>query len=582
MPRVTATVGVLTIALVFVPSAIAHAERPTRFPDPSAGRVPTLRTGGPVLVVCKQDSRERILRSLDGDLREKNLALLEQCRFRHIQEAVTAARNQTRILVLPGVYREEPSRRAPYPDPACSQLMVPAAAGLSMVPSYEYQRRCPNAQNLIAIVGDSDDDGRCDAKCSLQIEGTGAEASQVIISGGTEKLKLNTIRADRADGIVLRNFTVEYSDFNNIYVLETNGFRLDRIISRWSREYGFLSFTSDHGLYENLVTYGAGDAGIYPGSSPEGGCTRYGIEIRNVDSYGNVFGLSGNAGNSLWVHDSHFHDNATGLLVGSLGPGHPGQPQDCAKFERNQINSNNADFYDRERDRYCLQPIASRDLTKVCPTAPAPVGTGLFILGGNRNLIRKNFIYDNWRTGARLGWAPVQDRPAGTVLGLRSLGLIRQNAAEIERMRTSHGNRFIANSVGLQPDGQRRPNGLDFQWDQEGRRNCWSDNSGPSNTPVTKTEPRRLDRCPGRERSVPVGPQAIAELVACAQWTPQNRNPRGCDWLARPTVPLSAATEPASGVPWKKVGLAAFGLMTLLSLVGFLVYRSKTRSRPAA
>src|SRR5215211_2917609 len=149
MPRLTATVGVVTIALAFVPSAMGHVERPTRFPDPSTGRVPTYLTGGPVLVVCKQDSRDRILRSLDGELRQTNLALLEQCRFRHIQEAVNAAANQTRILVLPGVYREEPSRQAPYPDPACSQLMVPAAAGLTMVPSYEYQRRCPNAQNLI-------------------------------------------------------------------------------------------------------------------------------------------------------------------------------------------------------------------------------------------------------------------------------------------------------------------------------------------------------------------------------------------------------------------------------------------------
>ena len=55
--------------------------------------------------------------------------------------------------------------------------------------------------------------------------------------------------ADRADGIHLRNFTVQFSDFNNVYVLETNGFRMENIISRWSREYGFLSFTSDNGLY---------------------------------------------------------------------------------------------------------------------------------------------------------------------------------------------------------------------------------------------------------------------------------------------------------------------------------------------
>ena len=47
-----------------------------------------------------------------------------------------------------------------------------------------------------------------------------------------QKLKLNVVRADRADGIFLKNFQVEFSDFNNIYVLETNGFHLDGIVSQ--------------------------------------------------------------------------------------------------------------------------------------------------------------------------------------------------------------------------------------------------------------------------------------------------------------------------------------------------------------
>ena len=112
------------------------------------------------------------------------------------------------------------------------------------------------------------------------------------------------IRADRADGIHLRNFTVEFSDFNNIYILETNGFAMQRIQSRYSREYGFLSFTSDHGLYDRLEAFGSGDSGIYPGSGPEGHCQRYGIEIRNVNSHHNTIGYSGTAGNGVWAHDN--------------------------------------------------------------------------------------------------------------------------------------------------------------------------------------------------------------------------------------------------------------------------------------
>ena len=133
------------------------------------------------------------------------------------------------------------------------------------------------------------------------------------------KSKLNVIRADRADGIYLKNFTVQYSDFNNIYVLETNGFRVDTIVSRYSREYGILSFTSDHGIYENCDASYSGDSGVYPGSGPERAPRaarrarpRLRHHIRNCDSHHNTIGMSGTAGNGTWAHDNRFHDNATG------------------------------------------------------------------------------------------------------------------------------------------------------------------------------------------------------------------------------------------------------------------------------
>ena len=76
------------------------------------------------------------------------------------------------------------------------------------------------------------------------------------------------IRADRADGIFLQNFTVEYSDFNNIYVLETNGFAIEEIKSRYSREYGDpLVHLRPRHLREPRG-FDSGDSGIYPGSGP--------------------------------------------------------------------------------------------------------------------------------------------------------------------------------------------------------------------------------------------------------------------------------------------------------------------------
>ncbi len=373
MRRLPVLLVLAALAAGLVPAlASGHAERPSFFPDHTKGSVPQYRTSGPRLVVCKKDSRRRIRRLLNGASERKNLNLLKRCKFEHIQAAVDEATNGMRILVLPGVYREEPSQASPNPDPRCDEFYErpegsmpggpidddPRANG--GVPNYEYHRQCPNSQNLITIAGDDDDaDRECDDKCNIQIEGTGSAPKQVRIIG--DRKKLNVIRADRADGIHLRNFLIQFSDFNNIYALETNGFRFSNITSRYSREYGFLSFASDNGLYESLQAYGAGDSGVYPGSGPEGHCNRYGIEIRDVNSYGNTIGYSGTAGNGVYAHDNRFHDNATGLTTDSFASGHPGMPQDCAKWENNRIYSNNNDLFNAEQDEYCKRPPLERD-----------------------------------------------------------------------------------------------------------------------------------------------------------------------------------------------------------------------------
>ena len=500
--------------------ALAHIERPTTFPDPTKGAVPGVRSSGKALVVCKPDSRVRIER-LKEPFRERNLELLKVCKYRHIQEAVDAATSGTRILVLPGVYREEPSRRAPVEDPRCANLKVepPDAPGLT-VPSYAYHVRCPNAFNLIAVLGDTNDDGVCDAKCDIQIEGTGRSPADVVLDGDVHKH--NVIRGDRADGLVLLNFTVQKSDFNNVYLIETNGFRLERIVSRWSKEYGFLTFTTDHGLYDHVVAYGNGDSGFYPGSAPEGGCRRWGIEIRNSEAYGNMAGYSGTAGNSVWVHDSSFHDNVVGLVTDSAFPGHPGMPQDCAKWERNAIYSNNLNPYTPKRNAYCRKPYRSRDPRVLCPQLLVPTGTGLVILGGNSNLVRANWIYDNWRSGASLYWVPA---------------FARGETDPAKATDTSHGNRFLANRMGMRPDGTRAPNGVDFLWDEEGTRNCWQANRAAPGRTIT-SDPKSLARCPGRADFQPADGAKFGELAACINWNPfTNPYPKGCTWYVTPKRP---------------------------------------------
>jgi len=233
------TIAVAALLLAFVPAAFAHPERTAHFPDGSTGAVPKFRaTAGQILTVCKRDSAKRIRATFKGSSklrrqRRTRLRQLRKCRFRHIQAAVDKAFNGALIRVMPGVYKEEPSRRNPEPDPRCADdydtIGGPLESGPTgegaKVANYEYQRKCPNAQNLIAIIGDTNGDRLCDSKCNIQLQGMGRRRTDVLISG--QRTKLNVVRADRADGIYLKNFTVEFSDFNNVYILETNGFRME-------------------------------------------------------------------------------------------------------------------------------------------------------------------------------------------------------------------------------------------------------------------------------------------------------------------------------------------------------------------
>src|SRR3954454_8381375 len=155
-------------------TALGHAERATHFPDHDKGHVPAPRSSGPSLVVCKADSARLIRADFEGHgpkrtrERRTRLRLMRRCRYRHLQAAVNAARSNYRILVMPGTYREEPSRAIPVNDPRCAGPEYWESSGDNhqadgRVPTYLHQAACPNARNLVAIIGDSvaDPDREC-------------------------------------------------------------------------------------------------------------------------------------------------------------------------------------------------------------------------------------------------------------------------------------------------------------------------------------------------------------------------------------------------------------------------------------
>jgi hypothetical protein len=352
---------------------------------------------------------------------------------------------------------------------------------------------------------------------------------------------------------VLRNVTVRHAKEHDVYVLESNGYLLDRFKVYWAGEYGVLTFVEDHGLMQNCDAVGSGDSGLYPGAGAKTSAGRdtnvyptfrYSQEIRDCDSHHNLAGYSGTDGSGTHIDHNNFYDNSLGFTTDVFtAPGHPGFPQQGDLVEYNNFYSNNFNPY-----------LASSD---IAPTEPEPVGTGFWIAGGNDNVVRYNRFYDNWRRGAMLFAVP-----DSTVCGPPPVGSsIPVPGCDPSRFSTSYRNSFYGNVMGVAPDGTAKPNGTDFWWDDYATNtgNCWYQNTAAPGRMVT-TSPSSLPDCSGgKDPSSSVGtgnPQNEAELVGCfAEITAGNGyDPSGCPWFATPPKP-QAADQPGHD-PARRISLA--------------------------
>lgn len=479
-----------------------------------------------------------------------NERLLARCRFHLIQSAVTRSRNNDRVVIMPGVYTEPKSIAQPTNDPKCADLRQLNDRGQAQALSYDYQYKCPNDQNLIAVMGRLPGKGKDPEKpplerrgipnlgpclrCNLQMEGSGPRSDDVVVDAGRvasgdagpiEPKKDVGIRVDRADGFVLRNVKVRHAREHGIYVLESDGYTLERFKTFYNGEYGVLTFVEDHGLMQDCEAAGSGDSGLYPGAAAETGeqtvepTRRYNQEMRNCDSHHNASGYSGTASNAVHIHHNNFYDNALGFTTDVFtAAGHPGFPQDSDLVENNNFYSNNFNPYLKGSD--------------VDPSVPVPVGTGMWIAGGNNNTIRNNHFWDNWRRGTMLFSVP-----DSFVCGAGNNGN-EQAGCDEKKISTSYRNRYYDNVMGRNPAGQRDPNGTDFWWDSfaGNTNNCWYSNTGKDGTAASITsEPSNLPSDCATSMGTG-GPAQESELLGCfADFSAAHSGT--CPWFKTPPEP---------------------------------------------
>jgi hypothetical protein len=614
------------------PSPDTSVSPPAGGEVPAARSLESAVTGagpGDVLVVCKGADGEDSLAALRESLNDAktggyrlrpsqprihvskadadqllaiNASLAEDCAYDSVQQAVFDAGNNDRIAIMPGRYTEPESRSAPENDPTCNPSLLQEDASGDLTPSYEYQVTCPNDQNLIyvqgrEVVGDpleppltdrrgipAQELGPC-VRCNLQMEGTGLKPEDVLLDAGTDydgtgpKAKPGgyakdvVLRVDRADGFVGRNFLMRGAQEHGFYNEELDGILLDRVKFFWAADYGHLSFASDHNLVRNCEGFGAGDAVVYPGSSPETGSQttdfypdgpRINTVIRDCDLHGSSLGYSGSMGNAVRITHNHIYGNTTGISSDTVSAaGHPGYPADSSEIDHNYIYSNNLDLY--------------RDNPPVDPLVAVPIGTGVLYAGMNDADVHDNWIFDNWRNGTMLFSVPDAFTNGGGAEGDIFPGISCPGAPE-SGIPTSCGNRQHDNHVGRAPNGfvfpaavgmfgnaqgyddarPKKPNGTDFWWGEFfsiNTGNCWFANTGADGTAASVTGPGDAGRLPGQEPQVlpsncetSVGNEdllKLAYLIECGNGPDEDTGPFDCDWWQLPARPGSPAAAQA-------------------------------------
>src|SRR4051794_15077476 len=247
--RLLVTLLAFAALLLLAVPAVAHVERASYWPDPApdcsitpcaGGKVPKIRSlasaldkklPGKTRVVCQPDSLKQLKASV-GAARKNgyyirptdhrsvsknqgaqlitiNAALFKMCKYREIQPAVTASGNNDRVVIMPGLYTEPESRAQPTHDPKCASLtqendrQTDTGGNQSGAVSYAYHMKCPNDQNLVAVMGRANGNGKdpqpplderrgipnlgpC-IRCNLQMEGSGATPDDVIVEAGQVK-----------------------------------------------------------------------------------------------------------------------------------------------------------------------------------------------------------------------------------------------------------------------------------------------------------------------------------------------------------------------------------------------------------
>ncbi len=275
-------------------------------------------------------------------------------------------------------------------------------------------------------------------KAFLRLIGNRKNPHKVVIDAG--KKKQNAVFINGANNVTVSGMTAQRYVANGFFALNVDGYDLNHLVARNGGVYGIYAFNSKGGRMTDSVAYYNNDGGFYIGQTPKQTKPKRSI-VKNVESWGNVIGWSGTNMRYVTITKSKFFNNGIGIVPNAL---------DSEKFppaEDNVIADNDV-FW----NNFNYHAGAPFKLRASATSFPYPIGVGILLFGGHRNVVQNNNVYGNYLVGA----------------GAIEQFLLKQvDAAHLE------DNKVIGNKLGL---GGTDLNGHDLFYDGSGKGNCFQDN----------------------------------------------------------------------------------------------------------
>ena len=282
-------------------------------------------------------------------------------------------------------------------------------------------------------------------KSYLKLVGNADAPGKVVLKGGGGRQ--NGVLVDGADEVTVRGFKARDYAANGFFFVNVVGYTARDLIAAKTGVYGIYAFNSKGGTMRDSEAYYNNDAGFYIGQTPAQVKPVRSI-VTNIDSWGNPLGWSGTNMRYVTITGSRFYNNATGLSPNAL---------DSEKFppaEDNIIRDN--DVFWNNFDFHKGAPFVAHEEGAV---QLAPVGSGIVLLGGRRNVVEANRIYGNYTVGVAL----IEGILLNKTLQARALV----------------GNVVRGNAFGLEGTDL---NGRELAYEGNGSDNCFSGNTGVSLT----------------------------------------------------------------------------------------------------